>query len=558
VTGKITDKNQSPESLMSRIKLELVTFLGTIAIAVRAITQQQLLQDKLCMQKFHAPIAYCRDLQDEPDSELKDLILANFSAYMMVKEVIILIPHVLTVLYIGSWCDRFANGRRYCMIAGVVSLGIEFILMALNSIYYYELSYMTLLFSYLPSSLFGSNFGLQMVIWSYITAYTRQEDRAYRLVFISVIMALGQAVGVFAGGLVIKTTPLFFRDQLRNYAGVFLISGICVSLMLILVICFMQEQPDKMIRCDSHNVRRRSSRSRREDGNDKVSETTGAAAAEAEENESEKRPLLLSSSSSSSPSRSSDVSAGGASSSNNRSTGRKNNNNRSSITSPASQYATKATLGNILSLSNLTDIMQSLTATRDGNDRKILLLLLFSFIPLTLPMFGSPSVAYPIVQKLYQWNNFDFSNVTTIGSIIHPLVTLVFMPLMFKIIKCSDLQVSIIGTVSYCIGNLFLGTFAHVSPIAYFVTLLLTSFSSLIAHGIRAHISNIVSHDEVSKFYSLIAMLEALLPFPGSLMMSSILQASISFYPALVFQFAGFLMIIGLAILVLVDLIRDK
>lgn len=493
-------KAMKSRSFLSRIKVELVVFLGTISIAVRTITQQQLLQDKICLQKFKSPLDYCRELHDQPDSIFKDAILANYSAFFMMKEVIIMLPHVMSVLYIGSWCDRYPKGRRYCMIAGTASLLLEVTVMAVNSIFF-DFSYVILLFSYLPSALMGSNFGLMITLYSYIVSYIHPKDRAYKLVLISVVLSFAQAIGIFVGGLILKTTPLFLFDQMRNYSGVFLMSGIAGIMMLILVICCMQEEPELMI-------------------DKKLEERM-------KEEKEEKKPLIFAS-----YSRSQKVEK-----------------------DLEIKYEKRNSCCEIFSLSHVWDIMQSVIRKRKGGERKILILLILSIIPLTAPIFGKEAVVFPIVQKLYQWNSFDFSIVSTIGSMIHPLVTLVFMPLMFKILSASDLQVALIGALSYAIGNLFLGTFGQMSPIAYFVSLILTSFSALIGHGIRSHISRILPGNEVGKMFSLIAMFEALLPFTGSLIMSIILNASIQFYPALVFQFAAFSQTIGLALLVYVDLI---
>lgn len=487
------------KSLFRRLLVEMIAFLGTSGIAVRTITQQQLLQDKLCVQEFGCSSQYCRDLNHQPDSVLKDDILTQFSALLTLKELTILVPHILTVLLIGSWCDRYPNGRWFCMIAGAASLLLEILLMLLNAVFF-DWSYALVILSHLPSSFFGSNLALLIVLYSYIVAHCPADERTLRLVVINVIQYVATAGATFTGSLILQSRILLLTDQVRNYAAVFLLAFALITVMLVMVLLCMKEDPVD----HNHNTwdsERRSLITQSAFGRDR-----------------EKQAALII--------------------------------DRNNVSTPSS-----AASGSVFGLSNLYEIVHALLRPRKGNQRKVLILVIGCMMPIAAAFHGKEAVVFAVVQKMYQWDNMQYATAATFGSLIHPLLTMVSMPLLFSCLHASDLQVSIMGATSYYVGNVFLGSFGSWSPLAFYVSMILTALSGLVGQGVRAHVSRIASQQEVGKLFSLIAMLEAVMPFVGSAVLTAVLADSISSFPTLVFHVVAFWVLIGIAILAYVDLI---
>lgn len=113
--------------------LEPIVLLHSLAGAVRAIAILQLIQDKVCMQEFQQHEDYCRVLSSEGDCSLKDTILATASKYTSVKEILVIVPGIITALFIGSWCDRFTNGKRYCLLSTSFARLLESFLLLFNA-----------------------------------------------------------------------------------------------------------------------------------------------------------------------------------------------------------------------------------------------------------------------------------------------------------------------------------------------------------------------------------------------------------------------------------------
>ena len=114
--------------------LEPTVLLHSLAGAVRAIAILQIIQDKVCIQEFEQHESYCRVLSSEEDCSLKDTILATVSKYTTLKELLVIVPGIITALFIGSWSDRFKNAKRYCLLSTSFARFLESFLLLFNAI----------------------------------------------------------------------------------------------------------------------------------------------------------------------------------------------------------------------------------------------------------------------------------------------------------------------------------------------------------------------------------------------------------------------------------------
>jgi hypothetical protein len=113
--------------------LEPIVLLQSLAASVRAIALLQIIQDKVCLQTFLQNDEYCSVLSTEEDSSIKDRIVASVSIYTTFKEILVIVPGIITALFIGSWCDKFSNGKRYCLLSTTFCQFFESCLFLLNT-----------------------------------------------------------------------------------------------------------------------------------------------------------------------------------------------------------------------------------------------------------------------------------------------------------------------------------------------------------------------------------------------------------------------------------------
>ena len=178
--------SQSTIEFIKRSKLEPLLFVNGFATAVRQVAIQQLLQDKLCIEKYHEDRDYCHYLSKQPETEEKDDILADVAQYLTYKEFIVIIPYIVSALFIGIWCDRFPNGKRYCMLSCSFAQFTETFLLLMNAINFYASPWLTIL-SFLPASFFGNDFGLFTAVYGYISTNIKPSERALRFITIAIV-----------------------------------------------------------------------------------------------------------------------------------------------------------------------------------------------------------------------------------------------------------------------------------------------------------------------------------------------------------------------------------
>ena len=192
--------------------LEPIAFLHGLANTFLLVSLHQLFQDKICLQVFQQTTEYCRYINLEND-ELKDNIIAEVSVWSTYKEYMVLIPGAISALFIGSWCDKFKNGKRYCLIATCLAHLVEVSLFLANAIYMDARKYlpwylpltchrlisyfvMTAVFltiaSYLPPAFFGQGFGFFTCLFSFTSSHVDNSEKGTRFILIGLSGSVGQ------------------------------------------------------------------------------------------------------------------------------------------------------------------------------------------------------------------------------------------------------------------------------------------------------------------------------------------------------------------------------
>ena len=171
--------------------VEPVVFLSMLGFVFRGIAFTQLQQDKICLQKFNQSRAYCAFLSTEEDSDLKDNIVASVATYSTYKEFLVIIPGVISALYIGSWCDKFVKGNRFCLLSTSFAQLFETILFLVNALYMDADPIWTVV-SFLPPSFFGNDFGTFTAIYAYVAVSTEDNEKGTRYILIPLSLTVGE------------------------------------------------------------------------------------------------------------------------------------------------------------------------------------------------------------------------------------------------------------------------------------------------------------------------------------------------------------------------------
>lgn len=489
------NNNNNNNELFTFLKnsiIEPVALVIAFSTAIKNVVKAALIQDKICLQKFSFSDDFCKNIANE-EGPMKDEVLKASASIVTMKELLILLPIIINAIYIGSWCDRYCNGKRYCLIGNCISLIMESFLLFLNA-YFFDAHYVWSIIMFLPPAFFGSSFGVTTTIYSYISHMHSENDRNMRFIIYQICNYFGTAAGNFFSAFLLPKKPILTGHQLQNYTGVFIASTSGYILVLIWTILFVKKDEITENNVSTCNVRRTI-------------------------NDSSTLPLISS-------------------------------NNKKEITKCKWNFF--YVISDIFDLSHIRDVYVVMVKKRVKYLRCKLWLLIAN-LNLILLAYYSINVAFPFVQKVYNWDAVYFSLASTANSLLRPISLLLFMPFILKLIKLSDLEIALLGILSSFLGLIIVGSIT--SSVGIWLQMIFGSISALGSTGTRAYISRVLPRDEVSRIFGVIITIEASQPFLSALFYNSIFNFSITWYPTLAFHAAAGISIVSLMIVVYVDLI---
>lgn len=212
-------------------------------------------------------------------------------------------------------------------------------------------------------------------------------------------------------------------------------------------------------------------------------------------------------------------------------------------------------VGNVLSLFDPRPIKELIKVSikkRPNGVRSELWLVILALCFVILPSMGTIFITFPVVQRIYLWDPITYSSAASVGNMINPIVIITIIPILIKVVKVSDISLAIFGTVSGMLSGIVKGSI--LSPTGLYLSYLIGPFTSGANVAIRSHVSKIVPKEEISRIFSLIATIEAFVPFLGTFYQTAIFNWTINQYPSFVFHFTSFLLFIPLIIFILIDL----
>jgi len=151
---------------------------------------------------------------------------------------------------------------------------------------------------------------------------------------------------------------------------------------------------------------------------------------------------------------------------------------------------------------------------------------------------------FQFVQRVFQWNAQIYSIVNSLVLVITSISVAIIVPILIKVLKCSDISLSMIGVMSLFIQNIIRGTI--LSENAFYLSFIFGSLAHVPPISVRSKLSKIVNENEKNKVFGLLSTLETIVHFISSIIYSIIFESTLVSYPGLVFQISCIFLFIPL------------
>ena len=189
------------------LKVEPFLCLYMFSYSLSSIAISQLIQDKLCRFTYEQSAKYCLEINsqefDHSSDRIKSRILTDSSYISLYRMIISTIPCVIWSLFIGSWSDKHIHGRKIIMIFGTFGAFLEAVALIINaaafsagmtSVLNQRLlltvslppDVYLILFSFIPSAIFGGIIATLMSTYAYCSATSDKTTRAIRFAILEV------------------------------------------------------------------------------------------------------------------------------------------------------------------------------------------------------------------------------------------------------------------------------------------------------------------------------------------------------------------------------------
>lgn len=197
---------------------------------------------------------------------------------------------------------------------------------------------------------------------------------------------------------------------------------------------------------------------------------------------------------------------------------------------------------------SIAPVMESFKATmkqRPNKGRAQISLLILAMSLAVLSYASAGSINFLYCYHMYNWGNTEFSTISSIFSVIGTIAMLIAVSI-FKRYKLGDPTLGIVGNTSLLIKNFALGLATKVE--IYFAASLLGLLGGLATLAGRSRISKVTSKEDIGKVFSFLTTAESILPILSTAVASQIFNASLHFYPGLIYIGLGCLLILPLGI----------
>ncbi|XP_054706590.1 proton-coupled folate transporter-like [Uloborus diversus] len=191
---------------------------------------------------------------------------------------------------------------------------------------------------------------------------------------------------------------------------------------------------------------------------------------------------------------------------------------------------------NLFSTENVILSFRVAMKNRPNNGKRQIFLLTLCMSLTLLHQASLGAIGFSYAHHRYSWDNTKYSTVFGIIAVIGTFSSVVIVPL-FKRMKLGDVTLGLVGSVS-TIGRSVLTGLAS-KEFLFYAGNVTGALGILVPLAARSRISKIASKDEMGKIFSFLSMVETSIPFIFSAAVTQIFNATLDFFPGLIFIILG-------------------
>ena len=123
------------------LTVEPLAFLTIFIYLLKTLPQDQMVQDKICLQKYNLPDDYCHHLPTMKDDEdtlyhMKSTILSDVTQFKLYVSILITIPIMFISVIIGPFIDKYKPAKRILLIISSLVSILEISILVYNSYFF--------------------------------------------------------------------------------------------------------------------------------------------------------------------------------------------------------------------------------------------------------------------------------------------------------------------------------------------------------------------------------------------------------------------------------------
>ncbi|XP_076310146.1 lysosomal proton-coupled steroid conjugate and bile acid symporter SLC46A3-like isoform X2 [Tachypleus tridentatus] len=203
----------------------------------------------------------------------------------------------------------------------------------------------------------------------------------------------------------------------------------------------------------------------------------------------------------------------------------------------------------ILDIFNISDWKASIYSClkmRPGNARVRILLLIISMCFIVVSYIGNSTIGYLYAQRMYNWDVTEYSNVSTIFTILSAVIMSGLIPLLTKVFVVKDAVLGILGLTSYISQSL--GRAFAFQKWIYYAASAFGTLNGAAPVAVRASLSKSIHNNEIGKVFSFMSVCEAVTPIIAGVVFSQVYNYSLGIFLGIVYLMSIVWLLVPLAV----------
>ena len=223
----------------------------------------------------------------------------------------------------------------------------------------------------------------------------------------------------------------------------------------------------------------------------------------------------------------------------------------------------------LFDIKNVKEIVMTCLKKRDGYVRAEIWLIIGGMFCAYVLGSGPGVFFFQFAEKIYKWDAEIWTLVSSIGMMANSLVVILITPILIKVnitifssditlltifaqvFKLNDVLLSLIGFCGVFAFLLIVGTV--LSPMGYFIALIVHTTAPLGPIGYKTHLSKIVEPSELGKVFTLMAVIDGFAPIIAAAVFNLVFDKTIDSLPGLCFLILSAVAIIPIVVALTID-----